>query len=690
MRTALLPFAILLPCLLPFSAQAQEAYTPDIWGEPGLLTVPSARMYEPGTVVMHAGTLDPHLHGTFGVQLAAPLYVALRQTADTSSLRDPADRLYPGIDLRLRLLEEGKVVPETTIGLRSAFGHKRTASEYLALSKRFGDFDLTGGMAWGRMGSAGNLGNPLKVFGNHFGGDRPLGGEMPTGTDDWFTGNDIGLFAGVEYFPPGQPFSLKADWNADNYAVEDARTGFDPPPRWSFGMAFRPTSWMNFSVGMAGFEKILASLTLRPSLQKWKWRSAERTPPEPVNPYRTGMALPGQMATSAAREDITLYNAENDDLRAGAMMELSQNGESLPYQAGRAMRHMTNSAGETVEKISLVPTYMGLRGPEISLMRRDLEQALARQQGSPQEIWRNVTFDETTPDRAAYLPVAAAKRYSIILDNQVSLSEDDSGLLYRTGLVFDARQNIGRHFMLGGAMRLNLKNNLTHLNQFRPRAILPVRSDVDVFAARRVAVDRGFLGWLMTPKTGLHVGLAAGYLEEMYAGAGGEILYRPSGKNFAVGADTWLALKRDPYSASNMKLNGDHLLTGNLKAWYEFPGENLTLRASIGRYLAEDIGGTLALEKEFPGGAKIGGFVIATNDADIDVFGGATHLYSGIKFSIPLGGLKYVPDRTEARMIAAPLGRDTGQSLDSPLPLYEMTEAFSMRHIATHWNDVVE
>ncbi|HEY8191489.1 MAG TPA: YjbH domain-containing protein, partial [Alphaproteobacteria bacterium] len=508
MRTVLLLSAILF--CLPAIARAQETYTANIWGEPGLLTVPSARMYEPGTVVMHAGTLDPYFHGAFGLQVTDGLYVALRQTANTSSLRDPADRLYPGIDLRLRLLKEGKVVPETTIGLRSAFGHKRTASEYLALSKRFGDFDLTGGMAWGRMGSAGNLGNPLKIFGNHFGGNRPLDGEMPTGTDDWFTGNDVGLFAGVEYFPLGQPFSIKADWNADDYAVEDARPGFDPPPRWSFGMAFRPTSWMNFSVGMAGFEKILGTLTLRPSLQKWKWRSVERKPAESINPYRTGMALPGQMANSAAKEGITLYHAESDDLRASTMMELSQNGESLPYQAGRAMRHMANNGGETVEKLSVIPTYMGLRGPEISLMRRDLEQALARQQGSPQEIWRNVTFDDATPARGAYLPVAAARRYRAILDSQISLSEEDRGLLYRTGLVFDARQNIGRHFMLGGAIRLNLKDNLTQLNQFRPRAILPVRSDVDVFAARRLAVDRSFLGWLATPKTGLHVGLAAG------------------------------------------------------------------------------------------------------------------------------------------------------------------------------------
>lgn len=424
--------------------------------------------------------------------------------------------------------------------------------------------------------------------------------------------------------------------------------------------------------------------------RKSKWAHAQDEGGEPLHPYRTGIALPDQMETSAAQEDITLYAAQSDEHAASAMMELTAVDESFPYQAGRAARHMGNSAGETVEELTITPTFMGLRGTSLSLMRRDLEQALAHDQGSPQEIWRNIHFSKDAPDRITYLPVASQSHHRFILDNQMSLSEEDNGILYRTSLLFDEMRNLSRHFVVGGTLRLNIRDNLKQIEELRPYALLPVRSDVNRFTAQVIGLDRSYLGWLMTPKTDLHVALATGYLEEMYAGTGGEILYRPFGKTFAVGAEAWLAFRRDPYTAMNMGLNGDHLITGHLNAWYEFPNSNLTLQARIGRYLAEDLGGTLSLEKRMDNGVKISAFATATDNADFDLFGGTTHIYSGLKVSVPLGGIPYISNGSEARIASAPFGRNTGQAIDHPLPLYDMTERLSLHHISAHWNDIVE
>ena len=295
----------------------------NIAGVPGLLTLPNARMHTPETIIMHTGALDPYFHGILGLQIAKPLYIALRQTALTSSLNGQADRLYPGIDLRLRLVEENQCAPDITVGLQSAFGHKRTAAEYIVASKRFGAFDLTGGMGWGRMGGAGHIGNPMKIFGDHFSKNRNSDDEMPGDINDWFTGDNIGLFAGVEYFPPRQHFSIKAEWGADNYSAERAASGYDAPAPWSMGLAFHPAEWFDFNIGLAGAEKILGSLTFRPSLKKWPWHTAKREAGEPLHPYRAGIALPDQMETSAAQEDITLYAAQSDEHTASAMMELA-------------------------------------------------------------------------------------------------------------------------------------------------------------------------------------------------------------------------------------------------------------------------------------------------------------------------------------------------------------------------------
>lgn len=109
------------------------------------------------------------------------------------------ERSVPRADLKFRLMEEGKWRPEMSIGLQGALGHRRMAGEYLALSKRYNSFDFTGGVGWGRYGASGMLNNPLNVFGDHFSDRRDLNGPIANGPGDWFTGNDMGFFGGVEY-----------------------------------------------------------------------------------------------------------------------------------------------------------------------------------------------------------------------------------------------------------------------------------------------------------------------------------------------------------------------------------------------------------------------------------------------------------------------------------------------------------
>ena len=217
---------------------------------------------------------------------------------------------------------------------------------------------------------------------------------------------------------------------------------------------------------------------------------------------------------------------------------------------------------------------------------------------------------------------------------------------------------------------------------------LPVRSDIDLFADRTFAVDEAFSSFTHSFRSDLHLSLMGGYLEEQYAGAGGEILYRPYNARWAVGAEGFLALKRDPEETLNLALNGDSLVSGHLQGWYDLPVLDTTLNARFGRYLAEDIGGTLALQKRFRNGSMIEGYVTVTDKNDFDLFGGTTSADHGIRLSVPLGGLKYVPDNIDAQFRFAPFGRDIGQSVRNPIPLYELSEPFSARHIAQYWDEI--
>lgn len=648
-------------------------------------------MDEAGTVRISASTLDPYLHTAIGFQLANPVYVQLRQSSEISGFDAEPDRLYPGVDLKFRLTEEGRYQPEMAVGFNAAFGHKRMASEYITLSKRFWDIDLTTGIAWGRMAGSGHVRNPLKKLSKHFQNDRDFNSESPNTPHDWFTGPDIGLFAGLEYFTPVDGLSIKADWGAD-HALPERHAGLDykSPGPWTASVNYAPVDWASLSVGAAGSDKIFARLSLQSHFGAWPFRYDDPPPPVMLRPHRTADAQPAKMALGAARDGIALYDTDTDTASERARGNLDMTSyEPAARQIGRAIRHMANHAGPDIVSLEITPRVHGLKGRTVRVIRDDVEAALAHRNGSPEEIWRNVSFFDDPAMKASQHERDYPWMPRFISETEISLSEEDAGYLYRTALIFEETKDLPYGFTAGGSVRWNIADNLHRLADYRLAADKPVRSDVDLFASRPLALDRSYISWFKTLAPDIHLALSAGALEEMFVGAGGEILYRPFGKTYAFGFEAWHVNRRDPASPLNVRILDIDYSTAHLNAWYEVPGTDLTLFAKAGRFLGEDDGVSGGLQMRFDSGALVEGFVSATDKSDPDIFGGETHLYGGVRLSLPFGDMKYIPDGSEIRVRAAPMGRDNGQVLDTPLPLYETTEPMSYRRLSRSWKAVL-
>lgn len=677
----------LLLFVLPFHvAAAEQRYSPNMLGTLGLNTIPNARFDPKGTMRLGLSTQDPYLHSFLGFQVAEPLYISLRQTAEISGLNDNADRLYPGINLKLRLKEESAYWPEIALGLNSAFGHKRMASEYLSFSKRFYDLDLTAGMAWGRLGSAAHIKNPLSEISNHFGKRRALDGEDPNDYNDWFTGEDIGFFAGLEYFTPLDGLSLKMDWGADRYAAERAALDFEAPAPWSVGLNYQPKPWVDFSLGTQGGEKVMARLNLQNNIQNWPLSSSDYKPPVQVKPGRQDETDIPSLRQQSQKDDVFIQSVHEEDRTLYVVTDF-ENRDVRAKQIGRTMRHASNHAGQDIETIAVLPRFMGLNGPEIRLNRRDFEQ-YAHNRTSANEIWMNAEFEKKT----APLQKETQQIFDwrLISDHQISLAEEDTEILRRNSLILETKIQLPWNFFTFQSLRLNYDHNLERLRDFRARPILPVRSDVDIFAERTLSLEQSNVNWFKSFNTDLHAGFSAGVLEEMYGGFGGEVLFRPFGKTFALGAEAWQVFKIDPFSTNSTQYTGDSLLTGHVNAWYEVPNSDLTLKFSLGRYLAEDLGGTFSVQNRFSNGTVLEGFATYTDQADQDLFGDETHLYSGLRFRVPIGSLPFMPSGSEARAEFAPFGRDNGQALRKPFALYDLTDGFSYRRLSRDWGQVLD
>jgi len=651
-------------------------------GMVGLNTVPTARMDEEGTGRIGVSTLDPYNHAFIGMQIAKPLYVNLRQSMEVSSIGQKPDMVYPGMDLKLRLAEEGRYQPEIAFGMDSVLGDKRFSSEYFALSKRVYDFDFTAGIAWGRMGSAGHLHNPLARLIPHFDKERDYTDRDAASPSDWFTGKNIGFFGGVEYYTPIDGLSFKADVGADRAPGERRSFDFNAPAPWSVGFNYNPTSWFGFGTSVIGGDKVMARFTFQDNLYKRKIKSYKDEQPVGNGGFFSNMWAMVQRGGDEQRI-MSISKPVKDGHNLSSILHLN-NVQPSAMQIGDAARKVLTKADKDIQSITIVPVNAGVKGKAVTFSRRDLEN-MAADKGSPDEAWQDISFkhDERSVNKKPF-----TDKLKFIPELSFSVGEEETTHLYRTAFTVERERQWQNGFITGGSVRLNLVDNLHRLWKYRDINLKSVRGDADLFTMNRVNVDRTYIGWMKSVLPDFHLAATAGYLEEMYAGIGGEVLYRPFDSPFAIGAEAWQVYKRDPMTSLALGLRGDSGWTGHVNLFYDVPDTDVTTYLKVGRFIGGDEGVSGGAETQFENGIKLKGYVTATNSKDKDVFGSDRNVIAGLQLSVPFGSMRFVPEGSEARVRMEPLGRDDGQILDKPLSLYEVTEPMSYRHLGRNWQEV--
>lgn len=666
-----------------FSGEANPSVTQT--GMTGLNTIPSARMDSPGTIRVGLSHGDPYNHAFIGFQVAKPLYINLRQTMEVSSILKEPDLVHPGLDVKLQLADEGRYRPAIAFGIDGALGSKRMSSEYFTLSKRIYDFDVTAGMGWGRYGSAGHIANPLSRFSSHFDQDRDFNSNDPSSTSTWFTGKEIGFFGGVEYFTPIEGLSFKADFNGDSYIGESRAFGFERPSPWSVGINYSPKPWVSIGAALQGTDKIMARLSFQSDVHTWKTKSYKESTVTNFDEKSDNSWLSAIFPSLKTSHAPILEDVQTNARDISGVLHLNSH-EPPAMQIGRAARHLLEQADKNASTVSIIPVTNNLRGKSITFTRRDLEMA-KNHRGSPEEIWRNLSFGNN--DRKIGLK-EQPRLFKFAPEMQLSLGEEETTHLFRASVVGETQKQWGWGFFSGSGLRLNIADNLSRLAKFKTISYESVRGDADLFTQNRVNLDRAFFGFMRTPLPDFHFALTAGYLEEMYAGAGGEVLYRPFGSPFSIGADVWQLYKRDGISPLALGFTGEAATSGFLNVNYEIPETDITAFANVGKFIGGDVGVNTGAQMTLDSGVKVKGFVRVSNSDDQDVFGSDRNVYAGLQMTVPLGNIPFIPQGTETRLRMEPIGRDDAAMLDKPIDLYSVTEPVSYRHLGQNWQAVLK
>ena len=178
----------------------------------------------------------------------------------------------------------------------------------------------------------------------------------------------------------------------------------------------------------------------------------------------------------------------------------------------------------------------------------------------------------------------------------------------------------------------------------------------------------------------------AGYFEEMYAGVGGEALYRPYGKRWALALEVDYVKQRD--FDRGFGLRDYKTVTGFAKWYYEVPYEDVRVELNVGRYLAKDIGATFKISRTFDNGTEIGAFATLT-DVPFETFGEGS-FDKGVIIKIPFHLFSFFDTKQVYSTIIRPLTRDGGAQVWSGPPLYDLTQQFTLGNIRRNWEAIFE
>jgi hypothetical protein len=232
-----------------------------------------------------------------------------------------------------------------------------------------------------------------------------------------------------------------------------------------------------------------------------------------------------------------------------------------------------------------------------------------------------------------------------------------------------------------GAVRKRIAGNLDQSN--RPsNSVLPrVRSDFNLYDKEGdPSLTDLTAAYYFKPGKDLYGRVTAGYLERMFGGISGELLWKPYYSPLALGVEVNYVKQRD--FDQQFGFQDYDVATGHASAYMEL-GNGFHAQLDAGRYLAKDWGATLAIDREFGNGWRVGAFATLT-DVSFDDFGEGS-FDKGIRITIPISWITGEPTRTDYTTTIRPVQRDGGARLDVGGRLYERVRPLQKPGLERGW-----
>ena len=663
------------------------------WGLIGLLQTPTARMADAGDMRFGYSHVYPYARYNILFQPLDWMEAGFRYTAISNHPYGPGNsQSYKdkSIDVKFRLAQETAVKPELAMGLTDIGGTGLWSSEYLVANKRWDDIDASLGLAWGYLGSRGNVRNPLSILSSAY-KTRKNGYTSSTGAtqggqfsfSQWFTG-PASLFGGIQYHTPwSNALTLKLELDGNDYKHEPF--GYTPGAKSpvNAGLNYRLSDSLDLSAALERGNRLMFGFTFHGGIDKITVPKLLDPTPVPVR-QQMPVKAPDWGKTVADIENQTLWTIGDISLR-GRELCLTISKSDGAYWADRierAVRILHRDAPANIERFVFRHVERGATITEQVVLR---EQWLAQHTRFLLSSERTSIVTARRPDSSlvSETPVWHGEPdwFNIGLTPTFSqtVGGPDGFFLFQAGLGARSELKFNESTWTTGFLNLRLLDNYANFKYDGPSKLPRVRTDQRKYLeTSRVTLPNLQVNHVGKLSDTQYYSVYGGYLESMFAGVGGEWLYRPWHSPLAFGVDVNHVRKREFNQGLGLLDYGVN--TGHATLYWETGWHSIDASLKLGQYLAGDKGATIDVHRTFDNGAVMGALMTRTN-VSATKFGEGS-FDKGIYLSIPFDAILPRSSGDMARFTWHPLTRDGGAILERAFTLFDFTRGRDRRMLS--------
>ena len=617
-------------------------------GTIGLIQMPSARFMPEGSVAFNLSNVDPYQRGSiigtpFNWFEASYQYTDVDNALYSLSPEFSGDQTYKdkSFDAKFLLLKESNYFPAIAFGARDLAGTGVFSAEYLVASKRLNNFDFTLGIGWGTFSDHG-IKNPFRYIDDEFetrdvSSNETQGGEFSIG--NYLSGKDVGIFGGVEvYLPNFRGARFKVEYDSTDYEKE----GF-PFGKQSFNFAFKnvrqPSSKVNFGVVYPISDNFHLKLfhvkghTLSFGFS-FQGDFGKKTPL--IKKKDSHIEVPDKEIYKivTTRSDENLYKASLLHLNPRELKlqtaQVSDDTLKVAYSqskhaswmrsTGRVLRVIDEIAPEKIKTIEVGNVNGGLGMFKMKIDRDDFSQNL--NSNTPLVALKDAEITPFNYVREDYdfTPRVEFPQlfWSIVPTLRMQIGGPDGFFFGNVRLSGKAELSLARNISVKASASYGLTDNFEDLKLLSDSVLPHVRTDIVSYLreGRGLTLDTLQVDRFFKFGDDFYAKLTAGYVENMHAAVGGEVLYRPFFRNFAIGAEAWQTKQR-AYDMGFGFLDYE-TVTGFINLFYKEPKTQVLFAIRGGRFLAKDSGINFDFSRRFKSGAKMGVFFSLTDISEYE------------------------------------------------------------------------